>query len=79
MISNAANRDLGEPSRTSEVSFAYCEILCSLLSIKIPFMSVFCFINIDRISAQRINKYGATVSPSLQPRCISNCLGKIGL
>ena len=41
MISNTANRDLGEPSRTSEVSFAYCEILCSLLSIKIPFMSVF--------------------------------------
>ena len=76
MISNAANGDLGEPSRTSEVSSAYCEILCSLLSIKIPFMSVFCFIYIARVSAQRINKYGTTGSSSLQPRCKSNYLDK---
>jgi hypothetical protein len=30
IVSNAAKSDLGEPSRASEVSSAYCDILCSV-------------------------------------------------
>jgi hypothetical protein len=38
IVSSAAKSDCGEPSRASEVSSAYCDILCSVLFIQMPFI-----------------------------------------
>ena len=75
-VSRAANRELGEPSRVSDVSSAYYEILCSLWLIKMPFIFLFCFTRIASISAQRRNRYGAMGSPCLQPLFMWNCSDK---
>lgn len=47
-----------ESSKMSEVSSAYWKILCSLLLIIIPMISMFCFMRIARIFAHIENKYG---------------------
>ena len=73
MVYKAANKDSDEPSMVNEVSFAYCDILCSFSFMTIPFISLFCLSMIARTSAHIMKRYDATRSPCLHPLCTSSC------
>ena len=70
-VSRAANKELGEPSRVSDVSSAYWEIYVLYCEHKCPLY--FYLVVQARISTQRRNRYGAIGSPCLQPLSIWNC------
>lgn len=61
------SRDDADPSDIKDVSSAYCDILYSSLSTSILLIYLLFWIEIPKISVQRINKHGDTGSPCLQP------------
>ena len=55
MVLTVYSNEFLSPSNVISVSSAYCEILYSVSSIKIPFICLFCLIIMASISTHKIN------------------------